>query len=198
MVDYTTNEIMFSCQEDLLYKSDTHYGDVFDFIKIYYHTNGNEGLAHQNFSHDNWNLVYGWIVHFSHETLRELPLFGHHTIHPIRFMTFFIMKYPIIGTIFLPFVYMSFVYEAVQKTRLNRHKVIEIPTSAKLQSYFALRAFYRRKVLGAETMGRIFAYLVKRSIGGIDESIRIYFPQGHRVRNAYFYYRAMNEEGSLK
>jgi hypothetical protein len=198
MSNYSTNEIMFSCQEDLLYRNDAHYGNVFDFIQSYYRTNGNEALAEQNFSHDNWNLVYGWIARFSPETMEELPLFGHHSLHPIRFMMFFIMRNPKVGTIFLPFVYIAFIIEAMQATKLNRHGNKEIPTSGKLQAYFALRTFYYRKVLGAATMGRLFNYLVTRSIGGLDHAVRIYFPYGHRVRNAYFYYRCLNPEGSLK
>jgi hypothetical protein len=198
MSNYSTNEIMFSCQEDLLYKTDSHYGNVFDFIQSYYRTNGNEALAEQNFSHDNWNLIYGWIAQFSPKTMEELPLFGHHSLHPIRFMMFFIMRNPKVGTIFLPFVYIAFIIEAMQATKLNRHGIREIPTSGKLQAYFTLRTFYRRKVLGAATFGKLFAYLVNCSIGGLDRAIRIYFAEGHRVRNAYFYNRALRPEGSLE
>lgn len=198
MVNHSTNEIMFDAQQDLLYGVDNNWMQIFDFVKSYYNTNGNEALAGQNFSHDNWSLVYVWFAVNSKETnMEELPLFGHHSTHPVRWLYYFFMKYPGLGTIFLPIIYLDMFIAGIIKTKKNRHGHIEIPTSDKLQAYFKLMGIEARGGLGVKTATRIMDVLVRYSVGGWDNCFDIYYAKGHRVWEAYKYYSALKKQDNL-
>lgn len=181
----STNEIMFDCQEDLFYGEEAWMDNVAEFVTDYYETNGDERLTNQNFSHDNWTLVYLWTLKFLPEFTISLPLLEAHSRHPIRFMFYFFIRFPLLGWIFLPLIYIHILIMASIKTRIDNHGNVEIPTSEKLQGYFYLCAIKAKGGLGANLIFKLQTSLVNQSVGGWDRVFKIYYGVKHRVFSAY-------------
>jgi len=198
MINLSTNEIMFDCQEDLLENFDFNSHPIYRFIDDYHKYNGNEERAWQNFSHDNWNLVYCWICTFQPNLIHRLPLWGRHSLHPIRFMSFFIVKYPILGLVFLPFFLADLVFENLRFKKKNRHGITEITTTGKLQTYFMLRSFKARNVLFADLMFKLQTFLIEKSGYSWDQIFSIYYEPMHRVKVAYNSHIKLHGKLSLK
>lgn len=90
----SNNDIMWTCMVDIFRGSRTFYSrvKVMDFLVSYVVHEGEE--IEYNFSHDNWLAVFCWMRYFDSDVSYELPVFGKHSRHPMRFIMFAWMKYP--------------------------------------------------------------------------------------------------------
>src|SRR6056297_1905220 len=91
----SSNRIMWLCFIDILNNRSTWDAayKVQDFMDSYVEHEGRE--VEYNFSHDNWTLVLCWLHRFAPNRKKKVPLFGHHTKHPMRLIDFIWMKYPL-------------------------------------------------------------------------------------------------------
>jgi len=96
----TNNDIMWDCFEDILNGSNNNKQRIAKYLLDFYRNGGNE--INENFSYDNFALVACWLQVFKKESKGLLPSFGRHVWHPIRFIKFLWMKYPILS--FLQFI----------------------------------------------------------------------------------------------
>ena len=194
-INYSTNEILFDCEADCLNNSPDHKYEVDRFLYSYEFSNGNEEIGKQNYSHDNFTGIYCWYAHFFPANIRSLPIFGKFAIHPLRFMWYFLMKFPIIGLVFLPFIVVDMSITCLEKTKTNKDGTIQLPTSSKLLVFFQLLAMVKRGVLGAKLLKSIMASFVKYATkdwervihlnAGWDRVFGIYYKEDHRVNIAY-------------
>jgi len=139
----TNNDILFECQLDILRDEGTPQTayKIIKFGASYDLHNGKE--VEFNFSHDNWTGVYCWLKVFDEESLRCLPLFGHHSLRPTNFFFFLYAKYPILGFPFLPIVSIAMIVSALRVWR-GKGSHSHITTSGKLLTYFKMKAFNMR------------------------------------------------------
>jgi hypothetical protein len=176
----STNEILFDCQVDLLTSVPTHSARVHDFVSKYFRYRGNEGRAHENFSHDNWTGVYLWAYNFDKKLLKTLPIRGYHSLHPVRALFFSWFHYPkTVGKMLQP-LYLDAMLTCKQGTTLNGHGNFEIPTSGKLLYYFKFKYGIRD-----DSYFHNMTEWVQDSVGGWDRCFEIYYPKDHRVYQAY-------------
>lgn len=89
----TENYIMWDCLIDIFKGEATKETElkVALFIQDYYLNEGRE--VNNNFSIDNWQIVLCWTYLFRPEKKKLVPLFGHHTKHPMKFIEMAWMKY---------------------------------------------------------------------------------------------------------
>ncbi len=182
MISLSTNEILFDCQRDLLLNSPISITQVNQFVSSYFEHDGNEQNAQQNFSHDNWTGVFCWFSLFDKSRLKHLPAIGYHALHPLRWIFFQRVKREWFAPL-LPLLYADIALECSNATDVNNHGTIEIPTSTKLLHYFMVRYGLKDEIFFRQTMQP----RVQKSIGGYDRAFEIYFPEGHRVRDAYYF-----------
>ncbi len=180
MSNLSTNEILFDCQRDLLLNSPISITQVNQFVSSYFEHNGNEQSAHQNFSHDNWTGVFCWFSIFDKKRMKHLPALGYHALHPLRWIFFQRMKREWFSPL-LPLLYADIALECSNATDINNHGTVEIPTSTKLLHYFMVRYGLKDEIFYDKSMRP----RVNASIGGYANAFEIYFPQGHRVLEAY-------------
>lgn len=184
-MNYSTNEILFDCEEDILKQDAGHLCNVHLFLDLYRESNGDEAVVKQNFSHDNFTGVYCWCASIMSHWVSHLPLFGRFSIHPVRFMFYFFIKYPLLGSIFLPIIYVDMLVSGLQKTRINSRGLVEIPTSSKILDYFKIMAIVKKGGIGGILMQKLLTKAVNWSVGGWDVVFGIYFAEDHRVMKAY-------------
>ena len=89
------NNIMWDTICDIFSNSPTDRtkSEVMKRLDSYKVNKGKE--VEYNFSHDNMGLKLCWLHRFDKKNKKLVPSFGNHVIHPIRFITFLHMKYPI-------------------------------------------------------------------------------------------------------
>lgn len=179
-VNYSTNEILFDCQKDLLENIPSSTDRVNEFVRKYFRYRGNEGRAHENFSHDNWTGVYLWAYNFDKKLLKTLPIRGYHSLQPVRALFFSWFHYPKAITRMLGPVYIDAMITCKQKTRINNHGHVEVPTSGKLLYYFKFKYGIKD-----DSYFINMTEWVNESVGGWERCFDIYYPAGHRVYQAY-------------
>lgn len=184
-MNLSKNEILFDCESDILNQNPDSICHVHGFLEAYRNAEGNEEIAQENFSHDNFTGVYCWCVSFMPNWISHLPLLGRFSIHPVRFMFYFFIKYPILGSIFLPIIYIDMMISGLQKTKINSRGLAEIPTSSKILDYFRIRAIIKKGGFGGILMEKLLTKAVNWSVGGWDRVFGIYFSEDHRVMKAY-------------
>jgi len=180
MSNLTTNEIMFDCQVDIANKDfNTETAvKVAKFVNKYFKYNGDEKLAQENYSSDNWEAVYEWYYKYAREEMKELPLFGHHSKNPFDFIFFLWLKHPYIGFVFFPLVYLDIFIAAVKPYKMNQGtKKWERDTSGKL------KAFFKMKALKMKLLKKITTYLIEKSsyYKSWENIFTIYHGIKHRV-----------------
>lgn len=94
-MNLSNNDIMWDCIVDIFNGELLHetYLKVLDFIRSYYQHGGKE--VEYNFSHDNWTAICCWF-HRCYGDTSAVPLYGHHTLHPLRLVRFLWMKHPLL------------------------------------------------------------------------------------------------------
>lgn len=144
MSNLSTNEIMFDCQVDIAngYIDIKTAGKVLDYIDKYRRYNGDEEKAQENYSSDNWESVFQWAKLFQDKAFMDLlPVSGHHSKNPFDRVYFFKMKYPLLGLIVTPIVYLDVLFAATKPYKLNQGtKKWERDTSGKLKAFFKMKA----------------------------------------------------------
>lgn len=92
-INSSNNDIMWDCMADI-FSNNPNFNTINELSKfrISYEKHGGEELEY-NFSHDNWTTVFCWFKKFTRKIPEDLPIFGHHTKHPLRFIKFLWMKY---------------------------------------------------------------------------------------------------------
>src|SRR6056297_3474512 len=140
ILNRTSNKIMWLCFIDILKgvpdPNTARY--IHMFIDSYVKYDGRE--VEYNFSHDNWTLVLCWLHRFDPKKKHQIPLFGHHTKHPMRLVDFIWMKYPLpYPLILITIVDMLFRHLVIRrKTSEGRYH-----TSGLLLDYYVFYSYER-------------------------------------------------------
>lgn len=134
---------MFDCHVDILkgYVLTSTYLSVKHYIREYERTNGDETLTACNFSSDNWESVYQFIVTYYPNTLFKLiPL--PKTSNPFDKAYFMYCK----GSKWLyPIIWLDVVFAGIKPYKLNTKSLLqgklvaERDTSGKLKAYFKMK-----------------------------------------------------------
>lgn len=132
----TNNDIMWDCFEDILNKTPSYKKRIANFIYSFYKHKGKE--VEENFSYDNWALVTCWLQTFDKDTKSLIPSFGRHVWHPIRFIKFLWMKYPL-----LSFLQVITVLDMVVRHGIIRRKTADghFHTSGLLLDYYIAHSY---------------------------------------------------------
>ena len=148
----SNNDIMWDCLVDIFNEKISHktFWSIQRFMSSYNKNNGEE--VEFNFSHDNWFAVLCWL-HFFGYTKKGFPSFGHHTKHPVKFIMFLWMKYPLA----YPLRLLTMLEMIVGNTLFARRKESgELHTSGILLDYYLC---YTYKM---NLMKKILTFIAKR------------------------------------
>ena len=114
----TENHIIWDCIVSI-FKNDPTIAtrQVVDFVIDYYRNDGEE--INNNFSHDNWTAVLCWYHKFLPKRKTDFPLFGDHSKHPMRFIRYSWMKYPILFPLRLISLLEMFIQYGIIRRKTN-------------------------------------------------------------------------------
>jgi len=119
--------------------SNNMYHRQLHFLSEYHRTKGDESKTDQNFSLDNMTGVICWLKKFDNPN-KDVPLLGHHSLHPKDFFFFLYAKYPIIGFWFL-WIPMIAMIHSCWKTYKVRNGNKMIATDGKILAFTRIKAF---------------------------------------------------------
>lgn len=130
----TENTIMWHCLIDIFRDYPVKALEVENFITDYYATDGFE--QNNNFSIDNWQVVCCW-CHLFVESKKNIPLFGNHTKHPLKFIEMAWMKHWWLK----PLTAITLIDMAVRHLTVRRKLGDEYHTSGLLLDYYVFHSY---------------------------------------------------------
>ena len=146
----SNNDIMWDCLVDIFDGKQNATSRVDRFIMSYVLNDGKE--VEENFSHDNWLAVLCWLHKFD-DVKFMFPTFGHHTLHPMNFIKFLWMKYPLA----YPLRIVTMFEMLLGSTILARKT-----ESGKLHTSGILLDYYLCKSYDMKFMMKVLTFIVKR------------------------------------
>jgi hypothetical protein len=140
-VNNTNNDIMWDTLVLILQNHPTMemIASIREYIKSYDMNEGKE--VEYNFSHDNWTMVLCYLEKFHPELKPRVPLFGRHTVHPMKMNDFLWKKYPFL----YPLIIITIVDMLIRHLIIRRKTASgQYHTSGLLLDYYVFYSYDRK------------------------------------------------------
>lgn len=170
----TNNDILADAQEDILNNKTDNSIKIYLFINSFKQSGGDESLAQENFSHDNWKGVAAWLAKNDPENLDEVPLLGRHSWNPVNFLTFLWMQNKVTRFLLQPLISARMVFNSI--FTMKRDAQGRPHTSGRLLDYFLCKGFKLDITLA------IMTWCLEKfnDLENWDNIFNIYFDSEHR------------------
>lgn len=175
----TNNDIMWDCMVAIFRKQPMDVRTkVINFIVDYHVNEGKE--VNNNFSIDNWQVVTCYCRIYVKSWMHQIPLIGHHTKHPMKFIEMAWMLYP----------WLFFLKPLTILDMAVRHLIIRRKTaSGEYHTSGLLLDFYVFYSFEARVMMFILTLMMRTMFKDWEEVFRIYHGNpthyNHKVYLAY-------------